>query len=176
MEIKSIVCEMKKHIKNLAYDYQDKDDLLQDAMLKVLRSRSYKLGFGPGWIHRVAKSCVLDAHKRKKRERRHPYAFFDLTGMVCEKDEDNVVYFETYLDPFHEVTSEDLDEIPEIMSLLSFEHQEVLLLYASGLTCQEIAHMIGLKEGTVKSRLHYARKYAHEIIDKKREAENARTS
>lgn len=54
---------------------------------------------------------------------------------------DNVIYHPTYFDPHHEVTAEDLDEIPEILASLSYEHQEVLVFYANGLTVQEIAQM-----------------------------------
>ena len=88
------------------------------------------------------------------------------------KRESNVFYHPTYFDPYHEVGSEELEEIPEILASLSFEHQEVLVLYANGLTVQEIAHMIGLKEEAVKTRLQYARSHAHKLINQKRQEEN----
>lgn len=80
----------------------------------------------------------------------------------------NVFYHPTYFDPCHEVGTEELEEIPEILASLSFEHQEVLVLYANGLTVQEIAHMIGLKEQVVRSRLETGRAHAHRLIDEKR--------
>ncbi len=87
----------------------------------------------------------------------------------------NVFYHPTYFDPYHEVGFEELEEIPEILASLSFEHQEVLVLYANGLTVQEIAHMVGLKESVVKSRLETARKHAHGLIDEKRKQERENT-
>ncbi len=92
------------------------------------------------------------------------------------KRESNVFYHPTYFDPYHEVDAQDLEEIPEILASLSFEHQEVLVLYANGLTVQEIAHMVGLKEAVVKSRLELARSHAHLLIDKKRKEENLAAS
>lgn len=173
MEMKSIVLQMKKHIRSLAYFNQDQDDLLQDALLKVLRSKSLRSGFGPGWLYRVARSTVIDTHKRRVRERRHYSGYLDTCGRVCEGDDENVIYHPTYFDRYHDVAPEDLDEIPEILASLSFEHQEVLLLYARGLTYQEIAHMVGLKVGTVRSRVHYARKHAHKLMEEMRKKENA---
>lgn len=179
MEMKSIVLQMKKHIRYLAYFNQDQDDLLQDALLKVLRSKSFRSGFGSGWLYSVARSTVIDAYKRRVRERRHYSAYVDSCGLVCEGDGDgednqnNVIYHSTYFDRYHDVVPEDLDEMPEILASLSFEHQEVLLLYANGLTYQEIAHVVGLKVGTVRSRVHYARKKAHKLIEEKMKKENA---
>jgi len=84
----------------------------------------------------------------------------------------NVFYHPTYFDPYHEVGAEELEEIPEILASLSFEYTEVLVPYANGLTVQEIAHMIGLKEEVVKTRLQYARSHAHKLINQKRQEEN----
>lgn len=88
------------------------------------------------------------------------------------KNRANVFYHPTYFDPYHEVGAEELEEIPEILASLSFEYTEVLVLYANGLSVQEIAHMIGLKEEVVKTRLQYARRHAHKLINQKRQEEN----
>jgi len=181
METKEVVLRMKKLIKSLAYASQDQDDLLQDAMLKILRSKTFRSGFGSGWLYCVARSIVIDAYKRRVKEisYRYGYVDLDLDSLVCEGDgdnENNVIYHSTYLDRYHDVAPEDLDAIPEILSSLSEEHQEVLLLYARGLTYQEIAHMIGLKIGTVRSRVHYARKRAHKLIQENMKAENKKVA
>ncbi len=172
MEMKLVYSKLKQHIRSLAYFKLDQDDLLQEAVLKVLRSKSYKTGFGPGLLHSVARSVVYDAHKRFERERSHYSGYLDTCGQVCEVDDENVIYHPTYFDRFHEVAPEELEDIPEILASLSYEHQEVLVFYANGLTYQEISHMTGLAIGTVRSRVHYARKRAHKLIDEKRKKEN----
>lgn len=178
MEIKSVILKMKMHIKNLAHDNQEQDDLLQDAMVKVLKSKPYLSVFETGFLYRIARSTVLDEYRYSQRQCRRVVSSDEYAGFVCEDieletEENNVFYHPTYFDPYHEVGQEELDEIPQILASLSFEHREVLVFYANGLTCQEIAHMIGLKEGTVKSRLHYARRHAHKLIEQKRKEENA---
>ena len=101
-------------------------------------------------------------HRRKRKRR----------SRNCRGAGSNVFYHSTYFDPYHEVGAEEFEEIPEILASLSFEQQEVLVLYANGLTAQEIAHMVGLKEEVVKTRLQSARSQAHRLIDKRRQEEN----
>lgn len=182
MEIKSIVSQLKKYINTLKYAHQDKDDLLQDALLKVLRSRSFRPELSSNWLYFVVRSCVIDAHRRKKRERRHDSAFIDMAGQVCERGDDNenyennVIYHPVFFDEFHDIAPEDLEEIPEILASLSPAHQEVILLYANGLNYSQISDATGVKVGTVRSRLHFARKHAHKLVEARMKAENENTS
>lgn len=54
-------------------------------------------------------------------------------------------------------TTSDLDEIAAILSGLSDDHREILLLrFVDDLSQPEIAERLGLPLGTVKSRLHHA--------------------
>lgn len=56
-------------------------------------------------------------------------------------------------------------ELQAALGLLSEEHRQIVLLRdVSGLTYQEIASMLGLEEGTVKSRLARARKNLRAIL------------
>lgn len=181
MEIKSIVSQLKKCINTLKYASQDRDDLLQEALLKVLRSKTFRPDSNGTWLYFLVRSCVIDAHRRKLRERRHDSAYIDMAGRVCEGGvgedgnenyEDNVIYHPVFFDEFQDIAPEELEAIPEILASLSEVQQEVLLLYAYGLNHSQIADATGERVGTVKSRLHYARKYAHQILEKKMKEEN----
>jgi RNA polymerase sigma-70 factor (ECF subfamily) len=51
----------------------------------------------------------------------------------------------------------DRQALKDALSTLSEDHREVVLLHeVEGLTYQEAAEVLGVPEGTVKSRLHHA--------------------
>jgi len=57
-------------------------------------------------------------------------------------------------------------EFWESFSRLSDEHQEVLLLvFHYGLSQEEVARVLGVPVGTVKSRVHYARRRLREALE-----------
>ena len=52
------------------------------------------------------------------------------------------------------------------MAQLTLQHREVLLLrFLEDMSCDEIAAVTGCKEGTVKSRLHYAKHSLRRIME-----------
>jgi RNA polymerase sigma factor (sigma-70 family) len=60
----------------------------------------------------------------------------------------------------------DADELARAMTQLAVIHREVLLLnFVSGLSYEEIALVIGVPEGTVKSRLSNARRALRRLLD-----------
>jgi RNA polymerase sigma-70 factor (ECF subfamily) len=61
---------------------------------------------------------------------------------------------------------EDRDVIGAAIAALSPDHQVVVALrYYRDLSVGEIAHRLGVPQGTVQSRLHYALKRLHDAID-----------
>ena len=66
----------------------------------------------------------------------------------------------------HTVHTEDRDVIGAAISGLSPDHQVVVALrYYRDLTIPDIAVRLGVPEGTVRSRLHYALKRLHDAIE-----------
>ena len=59
----------------------------------------------------------------------------------------------------HTLALENAEAVHEALRRLSVEHREVLVLYfLQDLKIDEIAQVTGVKAGTIKSRLHYARR------------------
>ncbi len=89
------------------------------------------------------------------------------------KNKSNVLVFhrQTYLDPYHEVGLDEIEEIPGILTCLTPDEQEVLLYYISGLGVRKISHMSGFRQREVKEYLQNARENAHRLIDEKRKEE-----
>jgi RNA polymerase sigma-70 factor (ECF subfamily) len=68
-------------------------------------------------------------------------------------------------DPFGEAHDRDL--IGNAIAMLSPDHRIVVALrYYADLTVDEIASRLGIPQGTVQSRLHYALKRLHAAIDR----------
>jgi RNA polymerase sigma-70 factor (ECF subfamily) len=67
-------------------------------------------------------------------------------------------------DPFRE--AHDRDVLGNAIATLSLEHRLVVALrYYRDLPVEEIASRVGIPVGTVQSRLHYALKRLHDVID-----------
>ena len=61
------------------------------------------------------------------------------------------------------VLSPEMDELLKNLEVLSEHQLEALLLKIEGFSHQEIAHITGAKQETVKSRLRYASKYLRQL-------------
>ena len=60
---------------------------------------------------------------------------------------------------------EDAAAIHQALSQIGLRHREVLVLhFLEDLSIAEIAEVVGCSEGTVKSRMHYAKRAMKEIL------------
>jgi RNA polymerase sigma-70 factor (ECF subfamily) len=60
---------------------------------------------------------------------------------------------------------EDADAIHQALRELGLKHREVLVLhFLEDLSIAEIAEVVGCSEGTVKSRMHYAKRAMKEVL------------
>ena len=64
-----------------------------------------------------------------------------------------------------EVAKENAQLVHKLLGKLKLAHREVLTLYfLEGFSIKETAEIIGASEGTVKSRMHYAKHKLHEAL------------
>ncbi|WP_062302020.1 RNA polymerase sigma factor SigE [Demequina subtropica] len=156
----SIVAQHSARVYRLAYhltgNQHDAEDLTQDVFVRVFNSLSqYKPGTFEGWLHRITTNLFLDRMRRKKRIR------FDFMA-----DDDAAVATSDSFDR-HERSGQpedafDManlgDDIIEALADLPPEYRAAVVLSdIEGLSYEEIAATLGIKMGTVRSRLSRAR-------------------
>jgi RNA polymerase sigma-70 factor (ECF subfamily) len=103
------------------------------------------------WLYRIAVNICIDHQRRQKR---NPLEFRESMDEVFEQQN------EVARDPFSDVHDRELREhILSAIDDLSPEHKAVIVLRTlEGMSYKDIGEILGCSEGTVMSRLHYARK------------------
>ncbi|NHC45728.1 RNA polymerase sigma factor SigE [Motilibacter sp. K478] len=133
----------------LTGDRHDAEDLTQEVFVRVFRSlSSYSPGTFEGWLHRITTNLFLDLVRRKQRIR------FDA---LPEDAGDRLASREP--SPEHLLVDSGLD--PDVEAALSALPPDfraaVVLCDIEGLSYEEIAATLGVKLGTVRSRIHRGR-------------------
>jgi RNA polymerase sigma-70 factor (ECF subfamily) len=127
-------------------------DVLQDVWMTVFRKiRKLK---DPGalrpWIYRIVHGIATDRIRRAVSRKRFEYAEAEDTP-------------ESNGDPFF--ATEDAAAIHEALNAVDVEHREVLTLhFLEEFSITEIAGVLGIPEGTVKSRIHHAKKRLKDLL------------
>ena len=132
----------------------DANDVLQDTFLKVydsIHSFRHDSAFET-WLYRIVVNLSIDAVNRRKRRRE---SLFSTVGETTIQQE-----IDPRQDPTREVEEKELREwVTQAVNSLSLNHRTVVVLHElQGLSHPQIADILGCSEGTVRSRLHYARK------------------
>ncbi len=146
---------------------QDAEDCVQDAWIKVYRNiGSFRGGSSLfTWIYRIAMNCCHDNLRRRNHTR--TYSLDD--NLETENGQITVQFADDKPLP---------DEVVEQRQFATFIRQEIAALKPSlreiivmrdllGYTYEEISGLLGLKEGTVKSRLSRARNQLAKNIRKR---------
>lgn len=164
-----LVMMYQKQIYNLGYrmmgNEEDASDMTQEAFLKAFKSIkkfNLKSSFGT-WLYRIAVNLCIDELRKRKRVRLYPIAHNDnaedrgqqvvadcgdLPEEVIEKNEVRVKVHRA------------INRLPE-------HHRTMIVLKdIQGRSYQEIADMLGINMGTVKSRISRARASLKEELDK----------
>jgi RNA polymerase sigma-70 factor (ECF subfamily) len=128
----------------VGHDEGRAEDVVQETMLRAWRHRSILESSPPAlraWLYTVARNIVTDEWRRQRTRRETPVA--DV--------------------PERSTGDETVDHlllswvVAEAITRLSPEHRAVLLeCYYRGQPVAEAARRLGVPEGTVKSRTHYA--------------------
>jgi len=131
------------------------EEMLQEAFVKVYKSRGKFKGDESGfrqWLRRITINLCIDNHRKE------PVPFFSLEEM-------GEAGFEPAEMSSGYAKFEEKDEIWQAMRALDGKHRLVVILrYFHELSYEEIAQILDIPVGTVKSRLNTAIRTLRQIL------------
>ncbi|MEO3750241.1 RNA polymerase sigma factor SigE [Streptomyces sp. B6B3] len=155
-----IVSTHSARVYRLAYrltgNQHDAEDLTQEVFVRVFRSLStYTPGTFEGWLHRITTNLFLDSVRRKQRIR------FDALG---DDAADRLPSREPTPQQHFNDTHFDADVQQALDTLAPDFRAAVVLCDIEGLSYEEIATTLGVKLGTVRSRIHRGRSHLRKAL------------
>jgi RNA polymerase sigma-70 factor (ECF subfamily) len=151
----------------LTANRQDAEDLVQEAALNAFRAFD---SFQPGtnfkaWFFRILMNCFYTSHRRRRPE----------TSMQdMEESHDWYLYERTREEGLHERSADPArltisqmagDDIARALEALPEDFRVVCTMYfMEDFSYQEIADMLSIPVGTVRSRLHRGRKILQKLL------------
>lgn len=140
----------------LTYDADDANDLVQDAYLKSFRFiNSFQKGTNAkAWLFRILKnSFINDYRKRSKQPAQVDYQ--EVEGFYNSERTESAATVDLRVDTVKNMIG---DEITNALNSLDVDFRTVIILCdLEGFTYEEMAKLLDIPIGTVRSRLHRAR-------------------
>jgi RNA polymerase sigma factor (sigma-70 family) len=155
-----IVRQHADRVYRLAYrlsgNRSDAEDLTQETFVRVFRSLAdYTPGTFEGWLHRITTNLFLDMVRRRQKIRFDALAEDASERLATEEPGPERAFEQNNLDP----------EVQQALDALPADFRAaVVLCDLEGLTYEEIALTLGIKVGTVRSRIHRGRVLLREAL------------
>jgi RNA polymerase sigma factor (sigma-70 family) len=155
-----VVADHSAKVYRLAYRLTgnrfDAEDLTQEVFVRVFRSlANFKPGTLDGWLHRITTNLFLDQARRKNRIRFDGFTD-DAESRLPGRDPGPERSFE-----FNNL---DLDIQAALEELPPDFRAAVVLCDIEGLSYDEVADVLQIKLGTVRSRIHRGRTMLREKL------------
>jgi RNA polymerase sigma factor (sigma-70 family) len=159
-----LVRQHSARVYRLAYrltgNQHDAEDLTQEVFVRVFRSlASYTPGTFEGWLHRITTNLFLDMARRRQRIRFEGLGD-QAVGLLRDGEPTPAQAFDArHLDT----------DVQQALEALAPEYRAaVVLCDIEGLSYEEIAATLGVKLGTVRSRIHRGRAQLRAALDHRR--------
>ncbi len=150
---------------NMTSNREDTHDVLQDVFAKAYRSLKRFQGKSSfyTWIYSIAVNMSLNFLKKRGRQRKLSLDDIDL---AIEHDEE-FIEMTSRTDPVREANLHELQQrLNAAMQQLSDDHRAVVTMYdIQGLPHAEISRILGVSEGTIRSRLFYAHRQLQNYLE-----------
>ena len=163
-----LVAEHADSVYRLAFrlsgNQHDAEDLTQETFMRVFRNlKSYRPGTFEGWLHRITTNLFLDMvrHRSKIRMEELPEDYERVPGTSLTPEQ---VYTASNLDP---ALQRSLDELSPDFRVA------VVRCDVVGMSYEEIAETLGVKMGTVRSRIHRGRLQLRRSLEAQAEYDSA---
>lgn len=147
----------EKKIYALSFKYMqnthDASDAAQDAMVKIFLNIG-KFRFDSAfstWIYRIVVNTCVDL--LRKRKSALPFADYETKSPYANPDED--VLSAEFMEGLKRAVADLPPDFKSVLILKDLEHQKY----------EEIARILGISEGTVKSRLSRAREKLRRLME-----------
>ena len=145
-------------------NHEDANDVMQETFIKVYQSiHTFRQEAAfETWVYRIAVNEALNFVKRRERRRESSLETTD----ESEFNTETLRKAEINNDPEIQAEKAELRHwVTKAVNSLSLKHRIVVILHElEGLTHAEIASILNCSEGTVRSRLHYARKQLRSLL------------
>jgi RNA polymerase sigma-70 factor (ECF subfamily) len=141
---------LRYYLRKMLGDAHAAEDLLQEVWLDVFRglARLADVAAFPAWLYRLARDRVYRELRRRRPHR-------SLQDDPAEEG------------PEEEFSAEDAEQIHAALDRLSPEQREVLVLrFLEDMSYEDIARVAGCPLGTVRSRLHHAKRALRALIER----------
>ncbi len=116
---------------------------------------TYRPGTFEGWLHRITTNVFLDRMRRKQRIRMDALSEESAARLPSRGPGPEQAFDETHLD----------DDVQRALDALSPDFRAaVVLCDIEGLSYEEVAATLGIKLGTVRSRIHRGRAQLREAL------------
>ena len=164
----TVVSQFAKRIYNLSYRYtcrrDDAEDLTQEIFIRVyqnLKSFRTESGSLQSWIMRVGRNLIIDHFRRTRR-------FQQAAG--TEEMENMNLKDDTLPSPHRSAEQAEASRfLSNGLQALPPELKEAIILRdLEGMAYLEIAELLSIPEGTVKSRINRARLELAKLLSKRR--------
>lgn len=169
-----LIIKYEKRVYNIAYQMfgneHDAMDVAQDVFIKVYQSLhkfNNKSAFST-WLHRITVNTCIDAHRKRKKDKQ-------VESIDETRENDDGVLTKQYVDKGltpeeAAIKKENIMMVREAIDSLKEDHKAIIILRdIKGYSYDEIADILEVSIGTVKSRIARARSQLKNSILEKRE-------